>query len=133
MANRLKYTIDVQLSSSDAGTNDLGHPVAAVTSDALTLGGTRKVILAAKDADPALPVDVEIPLGVITAASFIAIFVSKRTRVKTRPDDLGLTIAPVGTATQGQFLLSTEGVTRLFVANLATDAACEAIIALGGT
>lgn len=122
MAVRLRYRIETSVSSSTADAKDLGNVCLDVMSDSPSEGGIWKTRIGAG-------VSANIPLDSISTAVFLMlrIVASDPTQTLT-PVSIGLngtaslSLAPVGTAKEANFLMSAEGLTSLQIANTATGA-----------
>lgn len=134
MAVRTRYKIEVTVSSTPDEEKDLGHPTWEVWSDTMGEGGIKKVALA-----PAAP-DTLVPLDLIASCKFLAI----RTNA-VNPNDLpgtvnvklnssggtAIPVSPIPDAKEGHLLLSTSGITALYVANPGTVAMNVTVAAAG--
>lgn len=120
MPVRIRYKVEVSISSSSSEEKDLGNIKWEVVSDKVGEGGGWKTLLAAG------ATDVQIPLDSITEINFLAIRTTAKNPNDTLPGILirlnsntgeQRTILPVGDCRQGHFLVSTENVISLFASN----------------
>lgn len=133
MAVRLRYHIEASVSSSTADCKDLGNVCVDALSDAPNEGGIWKTRVAAN-------ATVTLPLDSITAATFLMLrIVSADPTLTLTPVSITLngtatlTLAPVGTTKESNFLITSDGLTSLQVANTATGAvAIDIIIGTAG-
>jgi hypothetical protein len=131
MTVRLRYHIEASVSSSTAECKDLGNVCLDVRTDSPNEGGIWKTRVAAG-------ATVNIPLDSITEAVFLflRIFAADPTQTLT-PVDITLNgtatlrLAPVGNARESNFLITSDGLTSLEVAN--TDAAAVPVDIIIGT
>lgn len=120
MTVRVRYKLEVAVSSTTAEDKDLGNHSYIVINDSAAEGGSRKVTLAAGASD------VEISMTEIGTARFILI----KTNALGANDTPGtieikkntvsnevIEIVPMTGATQGHMMLSTDSVTALFASN----------------
>lgn len=120
MSVRVRYRIELAISSTSAEERDLGNSKYEVVVDSQGEGGSRKFTLAAG------VVDAQMCLGDVTTAKFVAI----RTNAKDPNRDPNailirrnlitaeqILVAPLATAKEGHLLLSTDGLTALFGSN----------------
>lgn len=116
---RLRYDVEVGISSSTAEQKDLGNPKYEVYTDDFDESSSARVVLAAAASD------VAIPLGVISDGAFLMV----RTAVKNPSQLAGnvtaklngtgtdaITIAPYNSK-EGLFMLTTTGLTSLHLSN----------------
>lgn len=120
MAIRVRYKISVAVSSTSAEEKDLANQSYEVVSDAYGEGGSVKVLVAAGATDLA------IQFPQVAAASLIVV----RTKAKDpmvsgipltfkKGSTLGeaIVVAPLTGSKEGHLVLSTSGVTALYVSN----------------
>ena len=123
MAVRLRFSVATSISSTTAEEKDLGQSSFEVVSDAQGEGGNWKLTL------PAGSADVQLQLGNISSLAFLAI----RTNAKNPLDDPAaitlkkdsasgepITIAPLPDTKEGHLLLTTTGITALYLSNSGT-------------
>lgn len=134
MSVRIRYRIEVSISSTSAEEKDLGNVVYEVVNDDSDEGGTRKTTLAAA------ATDVSVMLTEIAAAKFILI----RTNAKDPTETLGaitvkqnsdageaIVIEPLPGASEAHLLLSTTGITDIFATNSGTVDVDITVMAVG--
>lgn len=134
MPVRVRYRIEVAISSTPAEEKDLGNVAFEVVNDDAGEGGTRKTTLAAG------ATDVSVMMNEISDASFIAI----KTNAKDPTETLGaitlkknaiggeeITIQPLPGESQAHMLLSTTGITDLFASNGGTVDTEITVMAVG--
>lgn len=131
MSVRLRYHIEASVSSSTADTKDLGNVCLDVLSDSPNEGGIWKTRVAAL-------ATVTLPLDSISEAVFLMLrIVSADPTLTLTPVEVTLngtatlTLAPVGTSKESNFLVSSAGLTSLQIAN--TDPSAVAIDVVIGT
>lgn len=120
MAVRVRYKVTVSISSTTAEEKDLANQTYEIANDALGEGGTvkYKVIAGATD----LPIQ----FGQVASVKFLLI----RTQAKDptqnpvaltfkKNSNVGeaIVVAPLATEAEGHMLLSTDGITSLYVSN----------------
>ena len=122
MAVRVRYKIEVSISSTTAEDKDLGNHNYLVISDSAAEGGSRKVVLAAG------VTDVVISMRELATAKFIVIRTNALNASETpgtitfkKHSTLGeeTSIVPLSSS-GGHFLLSTDSVTALYASNPGT-------------
>jgi len=120
MTVRLRYTIQVGVSSTTAEENDLGNPKYEVVTDIEGKGGTWKTTV------PTMTTDVLLAMGNITTAQFVVIRTSPND-----PNDPAITVSikknstggeatpivPVGDSVEGIYVISTDSLTALYATN----------------
>ncbi len=120
MAVRVRYKLEVYVSSTTAEEKDLGNHSYLVISDGAADGGSRKVTLAAG------ATDVLVSMNQISTAKLIAIKTNTVSPNDTLPtieikkNTVGnevTEIVPLSGATQAHMLLSTDSVTALYASN----------------
>jgi hypothetical protein len=120
MPVRSRYKIEASVSSTSAEDKDLGNVAYEVYTDDLSDGGSWKFKLAA-----AAP-DTQIGLGDISSAKMLIIRTNAKDPnatpgvINLRLNLIGnpvIPIAPIGQAKEGHFVLSTSGITAIFLAN----------------
>lgn len=133
MAVRVRYKVEVYISSSPAGEEDLGKPVASIISDMIGEGGTRKTTIASGE------VDKPVSLADVETARFLWIRVSALDPTQTlgaitlrKNSNLGeaIEIEPLPGAKEAQLVLTTNNITSLFVSN--PGVAVELTIGIAG-
>jgi len=120
MPVRIRYKIEISISSTPAEERDLGNVKYEIVTDKQGEGGGWKTLVAAG------ATDVQIPLDSIADVRFLAL----RTTVKDpnqTPSDIIVkfnsamgeahTIVPLQDIKEGHFLISTEGITSLYASN----------------
>lgn len=120
MALRVRTKIQVAISSSEQEERDLGYPLIDAVNDALGEGGTLKAHVAAG------ATLLQLPLGVVANGKFLFLRTEARDANET-PVDLAfrknsttgevITVSPMGDSGYGVLLLSTTGITALYVSN----------------
>lgn len=119
MSVRIRYKIEVAISSTDAEERDLANGKYEVVADTEGEGGAWKLTL------PSLAVDVPINLPTLAAPSFIAIRATAKDPTNL-PVPVGIkktlggeenVIAPLGDQREGHFVLTTDGVATLYASN----------------
>ena len=122
MAVRLNYHIEASVSSSTADCKDLGNVCVSCVSDSCNEGGIWKTRVSA-GASPTLPLDS------ISAAKFLMLRIVAADPTQTLTPvavtlngTATLSLAPVGTLREANFLMTSDGLTSLQVANTATGA-----------
>lgn len=134
MPVRVRAKVDTAISSTTTEEKDLGNKKYEVVSDGLGEGGTWKTKVAASTTD------LEVTLRDVAAASLLAISTNsvdpnqtagtisiKRNTVGNEAID----ITPLPGTSQGLFLITTNGLTALFVSNSGT-VDMELIITVAG-
>jgi len=120
MPVRVRYSIKLSISSTTAEEKDLGNLAFEIVSDALGEGGTRKFTI------PVGAVDVPVALGNVTSASLLLLrsiakdptctvgaLKFRRNTVVNPQEDL----VPLGTQKEAHAIITTTGLTGLFVSN----------------
>ena len=134
MAVRIRYKMEVAVSSTTAEEKDLGNVKYEVATDDHGEGGTRKTFL------PSGATDVSLDMGNVADAKFVALRSNARDpteppgQIDLKLNNTGavpLAIVPLGSESEGHFLLSTTGLTGLFASNPGT-VDMEIILTLGG-
>lgn len=123
MAVRLRFSVTTAISSTTAEEKDLGYSQFEVVSDAQGEGGNWKTTLVAG------ATDVAIQLGNVSSVAFLAI----RTNVKNPLDTPTaitvkknsatgepITVEPLPDTKEGHMLLTTSGITALYLSNPGT-------------
>lgn len=120
MAVRVRYKVEVAVSSTTAETKDLGNQSYVVISDDASDGGARKVTLAAA------ATDVEISMNEISTVKFLMVRTNAANANET-PGTIELKkngvggevteIVPMVGSSGGHMLLSTDNVTSLYASN----------------
>lgn len=121
MSVRVRYRLEIAISSTSAEEKDLANSVFEVVTDELGEGGVRKFTIAASSTD------VAINLGNVTTTTFLAI----RTNTKDPTEDPvtisvkrngtgneAIAIAPLADTKEGHLLISTAGLTSLHATNV---------------
>jgi hypothetical protein len=135
MPVRLRYSIDIAVSSNSNEDKDLGHPVSEVVVDSQGEGGVFKTVL------PASATDQEIKLDNIADAKFLAIKTTTVNAQDTLPtisvkkNAIGgeaIDIAPLSGAKEGHFLLTTTGLTALYATNPDASVNVEMTVVMAG-
>jgi hypothetical protein len=117
---RLRYKIEVSVSSSSSEEKDLGNPSYTILHDSSGEGGTRKTTLAAGASD------VSIMFNGVADAKFVLIKVNTVTSTDTlagieiKLNSTGgevIDLVPVPDAKQAHMLLTTDGLTNLYASN----------------
>jgi hypothetical protein len=134
MAVRVRYRIEVGVSSTTAEDKDLGNHSYLVIADGASDGGSRKVSLAAG------ATDVLVSMNEISTAKFIAVR-TNAVNVNDTPGTIELKkngvggevieIVPMTGASSGHLLLSTDSVTALYASNPGT-VAMEITVVIAG-
>jgi len=123
MTIRLRYKLELGVSTSSAEDKDLGNHYWEAVTDALGDGGSRKTKLAASASDVALT------MGEVADAKFIAIKTNAvdandtpGTINITKDDPAGevIAIVPMSTTKQGFLGMTTTGITALYASNPGT-------------
>ena len=120
---RTQLSINASVSSNTAGHKDLGNVNVSVLIDSLNEGGSQKFLLPAATTDKLITLD--------DLAECRMIFVKTQPRdpnqvpvsidLKRNADTAEpITITPLATKTAGVFLLSTEGLTSIYLTNAGT-------------
>lgn len=134
MAVRVRYKLEVAISSTTAEEKDLGNVKWEVVTDGIGEGGGWKTTLAAAAAD------IQIPLDSIAAAKFLVVRTNAKDPLNTpgtinirRNTVMGeeIAIVPLPSSAEGHFLLSTTGLTALYASNPGT-VDMELTILVGG-
>lgn len=135
MTVRLRYKLDIAVSSNANEDQDLGHPVSEVVVDSQGEGGVFKTVL------PANTPDQEIKLDNIADCKFIALRVKTVSAQETLPtisikkNGVGgeaIDIAPLSTAKESHFLLTTTGLTSLYATNADPTVSVEITVVMAG-
>jgi hypothetical protein len=120
MPVRVRYDLSAAVSSTSAEDRDLGNVDFEVVTDTLNQGGTWKTRL------PASTPQTQYPLDSIPAASLLIIRTNAVDPNQTpvpitvqlnSPSATPITVAPLGDAQEGHMLLSTMGITALYLTN----------------
>lgn len=120
MPVRIRYKLDISISSTSAEDKDLGNGVYEAVTDDFGEGGVRKFTLAASTTD--LPLDI----GNVTTARFVAIRTNAKdptqdpVEITVKRNDVAndeIPITPMDSTKEGHLLFSTSGVTSLFASN----------------
>lgn len=123
MAVRIRYKITAYVSSTTAEEKDLGSQVWEVMTDTQGEGGSWKSTIAASSTD------VPVGLGNLTTAKLIIIRTTAKdptqvpvalTFKRETTGGEAIVVSPLGDAKEGHLLLSTTGLTALFVTNAGT-------------
>ena len=134
MTVRVRYTLELAVSSTTAEEKDLGNQAMQVIGDGSNEGGTRKVTIAATTSD------VDVSMNQIADAKLIYV----RTNAANSNDTPGtininlnattnddIAVVPLSGASEGHLLLSTTGVTALFASNPGSVAMEVTVVAVG--
>ena len=134
MPVRVRAKVDTAISSTTTEEKDLGNKKYEVVSDGLGEGGTWKTKVVASTTD------LEVTLRDVAAASLLAISTNAVDPNQT-PETIGIKrntvgneeipITPLPGTSQGLFLITTNGLTALFVSNSGT-VDMELIITVAG-
>ena len=123
MPVRVRYKVEVSVSSSSCEEKDLGNIRWEIVTDKQGEGGGWKTLLAAG------AVNVQLPLDSITTARLLVIRTNAKdpnqtpANINIRRNLIGaeeILIKPLTDAKEGHFLLSTDGLTALFASNPGT-------------
>ena len=134
MTVRIRYKTEAVVSSSNAGEEDLGKPLAAITIDTQGKGGTWKTTLAPG------AVDVQLLFPNVTNLRFIWLRSSPNDPtipltglLMRRNSNLGeqWPLDPLPGAKEAQWMLTTSGFTALFASNPGT-AVIDVTISIAG-
>jgi len=134
MPIRLRYNMDIGISSSSLEQKDLGNARFEAVTDGFGEGGTRKFTLAASATD--VPLD----LGNVATARFIAISTNAKdptmdpveiTVVTNVITDKPMPVTPMDNTKQGHLMMSTSGLTALWATNPGT-VDMEVVLFVGG-
>ena len=135
MTVRLRYKLDIAVSSNSNEDKDLGHPVSEVVVDSQGEGGVFKTTL------PASATDQEIKLDNIADAKFLALRVATVSAQDTLPtisvkrNAVGgeaVDIAPLSGASEAHFLITTTGLTALYATNPDASVSVELTVVMAG-
>ena len=136
MAARTRYRVAVAISSNpDNEERDLGNTVAEVVNDGLVDGGTWQNVLAPN------ATDVLVQLTQVSNARFVYVraFANDPNQnpvaITLKKNGIGgeaWTVAPLTGAKEAQFLISTDGVTALYLSNPSPSVAMRVIIVMSG-
>ena len=120
MPIRLRHSVSIEVSSGTQEQKDLGNVAWNVVTDGLGEGGTWKTLVAAG------ATDVEIRMDNIASVSFLALRTSAKDPTQS-PISLDFkrettngeifTVAPLSGTKEGLFMMTTSGLTALFVTN----------------
>ena len=120
MPVRVRYSASIELSSGTQEQKDLGNVAWSIVTDGLGEGGTWKTLV------PAASTDLEIRLDNIANVNFLALKTSAKdpTQVPValsfKKETAGgevFQVKPLPSTKEGHFLMTTDGVTALFVTN----------------
>lgn len=120
MAVRVRYKVEVSVSSTTAEEKDLGNVKYEVVDDAQGEGGTWKTVLAAASSN------VQIQLDNIATARFLLFKTNAKDPtqapgiVQIKKNSTGgeiMEIKPLGTNKEGHFLMSTDSITAIYASN----------------
>ena len=120
MPVRIRYKMEVGISSTSAEDKDLGNGIYEAVTDDFGEGGVRKFTLAASTTDLALDV------GNVATARFVAIRSNAKdptqnpVEITVKRNTVGneaIPVTPMDSTKEGHFLLSTSGLTALFASN----------------
>lgn len=136
MAARTRYRVAVAISSNpDNEERDLGNTVSEVVNDALGDGGTWQNVLAAN------ATDVPVQLTQVTTARFVYLraFANDPNQnpgpITLKKNSIGgeaWTVEPLPNSKEAQFLISTNGITALYLSNPSSTVAMRVIIVMAG-
>ncbi len=136
MAARTRYRVAVAISSNpDNEERDLGNTVSEVVNDALGDGGTWQNVL------PANATDVPVQLTQVSTARFVYLraFANDPNQnpgpITLKKNSVGgesWTVEPLPNAKEAQFLISTNGITGLYLSNPSSTVAMRVIIVMAG-
>lgn len=136
MAARTRYRVAVAISSNpDNEERDLGNTVSEVVNDALGDGGTWQNVLAAS------ATDVPVQLTQVSTARFVYLraFANDPNQnpgpITLKKNSVGgepWTVEPLPNSKEAQFLISTNGLTALYLSNPSSTVAMRVIIVMGG-
>lgn len=120
MPVRIRYKMEIGISSTSAEDKDLGNGVYEAVTDDFGEGGVRKFTLAASTTD--LPLDI----GNVATGRFVAIRTNAKdptqnpVEISVKRNTTGnedIPVTPMDSTKEGHFLVSTSGLTALFATN----------------
>jgi len=120
MSVRIRYRIEVAVSSTTAEEKDLGNLKFEIVDDSQNDGGSWKTLLLAGTATT------QIPLDSITTANFLMLKTNPKDPnqpasviniTKNSPTGEVVVVQPLGSNKEGHLVLSTSGITALYAAN----------------
>lgn len=133
MTIRVRYRIELAISSTDAEERDLGDVKIEVVDDTQGDGGVRKFKI------PAGTTDFAISMGDISTATVVFLKTQPvdpnntlpevRIRKTAPPGGEEISINPLGTSKEAHFLLITAGVSEIYVTN--TSASVDVYLTVG--
>lgn len=136
MATRTRYRVAVAVSSNpDNEERDLGNTVSEVVNDGLGDGGTWQSVL------PPSVTDVLVQLTQVSTARFVYLraFANDPNQnpgpITLKKNSVGgesWTVEPLPNSKEAQFLISTSGLTGLYLSNPSSTVAMRVIIVMAG-
>lgn len=120
MAVRVRYKLETTVSSTSAEERDLGNVKWEVVTDEEAKGGTWKTLL------PAGSTDVQLRIDNITTIQLLIIRTNPKnpndapSAISIKRNGAGneaILIKPIGSSTEGHFLISTDSLTSIFATN----------------
>lgn len=134
MSVRIRYRVEVVISSSSAEEKDLGNLKYEVVNDEQNEGGTWKTTLAAA------AVNTQLQLGNVASAKFVMIRTASKDPTLSpvpvfvrlnSPSGEQIEVTPVGAAKEGIQVLTSGGITALYASNPGS-VAMDVIVAAAG-
>ena len=135
MAVRLRYKIEIAVSSTTAEDKDLGNLKCEVVTDASNEGGTWKTTLAGGAAN------VQIPLDSISSARFLFVRATSKdpnvgpVEIRLRRNSVmgeEISVVPFSDVKEGHMFLCTTGLTALYATNTSGSVVMDlTLIAIG--
>jgi len=125
MPVRVRYKVEVAISSSTAEERDLGNGKFEVVVDSLNEGGSWKTVVAGGASNQ------QIQLPNVASAQFLAIRTSPKnpndpavalTFTKNSPTGEAIVVAPLSGSKEGYFLFTTSTLTSLYCSNAGSTA-----------
>jgi len=135
MPVRVRYSIKAVISSTTAEEKDLGNQSWEVMTDTQGEGGAWKVLI------PKTSTDLQVPLGSVAAAKLVVLRTLSKDPTLALPDITikknanngeAIVIRPLGDQKEGHFLLSTSGITALYVTNPSATVDVEMVVVVVG-
>jgi len=134
MGVRIRYKISATVSSTDAEEKDLANQSWEVVTDVEGEGGSWKTTVAAAAADE------QLYLGNLVTSKIILIRTTATDPTqppgdmvfkKNSPTGEQLTVRPIGDSKEGHLVISSDGITALYVSNVSTVSMDVTVVSAG--
>lgn len=129
MANRVNYSVAVDLSSTTGGLKDIANLAFKGSSDTPQFGGARKIKLNAGQAN------YQVDLGAGVATGKLLVIQADKLGVDVKFNGTGNTpipCVPLAGTTLGHLFVTTDGLTSLYLTNKDGTNACEVLVGIAG-